>query len=393
MSVISKLKHGTAALAVICCMASGAAAQTATTREYPTLYKSPRAMGMGGAYTAIGGRTDALFYNPAGLSTMPRDKGWEVNIINLSAEVNNNGKDFFQDLMDAFDTGDLNNNGKEDDDQLKATNDVLAKYRGESLHLRLQDLTSIGKGYDKWAFAVGAVGSGNFDAMAHQGFGSEGLLEINANATYGAVGGFSMVVSEGLTAGIGLKQLHREALNHNFTAQELVEKQNTLDDYITDTLRTEGDSFGFDAGVIWQFERESWWRPSAGLSLMNIGDLDFGAAGMIPMTVNAGFAVNPQITWSRSLVIGFDYVDILNNYEQDKDMMKRTRLGAELQLFDIMPVEMAIRAGLYQGNPTFGVDLRLLTFLFSYTMYSEEIGAYAGQDKDTRQMLTFNFGW
>ena len=30
-------------------------AQSPTSREYPYLYKSPRAMGMGGAYTAIGG--------------------------------------------------------------------------------------------------------------------------------------------------------------------------------------------------------------------------------------------------------------------------------------------------------------------------------------------------
>jgi hypothetical protein len=48
---------------------------------------------------------------------------------------------------------------------------------------------------------------------------------------------------------------------------------------------------------------------------------------------------------------------------------------------------------MYQGYPTFGADLRLLTFLFSGTMYSEEVGAYAGQDKNTRYLVTFNFGW
>ncbi|MEW6215782.1 MAG: hypothetical protein AB1478_11390, partial [Nitrospirota bacterium] len=47
--------------------------QEPTIREYPYLYKSPKAMGLGGAYTAIGGRVDTLFYNPAGLSNMPRE--------------------------------------------------------------------------------------------------------------------------------------------------------------------------------------------------------------------------------------------------------------------------------------------------------------------------------
>jgi hypothetical protein len=126
---------------------------------------------------------------------------------------------------------------------------------------------------------------------------------------------------------------------------------------------------------------------------LNIGDLDFKEAGKIPMTVNAGLAVNPKISTFRSLLIGVDYVDITGNFTQDKDMAKRLRYGAELQLFDITPVELALRVGMYEGSPTFGADIRILTFLFSYAMYTEEIGAYAGQSKDTRQLLTFNFGW
>jgi len=32
-------------------------------------------MGMGGAYTAVGGRVDSLFYNPAGLINIPGTRG------------------------------------------------------------------------------------------------------------------------------------------------------------------------------------------------------------------------------------------------------------------------------------------------------------------------------
>jgi len=372
--------------------ASTAFAQSPTSQEYPYLYKSSRAMGMGGAYTAIGGRVDALFYNPATLINIPRDKGWDVNLLNLSVHVGKNTEQFVKDLQDALDVADTNGNGT-GDEELKAMNNVLARYQGENLHLSLSDLTAIGKSYDSFAFAVGGVGVGRLDAMAHQGFGSNGLLEINADATYGAVAGFSMKATDNLYAGLGVKMLNRESLVHSFTAQELIEKQDNLDNYIQDDLRRKGSAVGFDAGLLWNFSPDSWWKPSAGLSIMNIGDLDFKDAGKLPMTVNAGIALNPQISWSRSLIIGFDYIDILNNYTQDKDMIKRTRLGAELQLFDIMPVEMSVRAGLYEGSPTYGVDLRLLTFLLSYSRYTEQIGAYAGQDKDTRQVLTFNFGW
>lgn len=382
------------AFMLLCALALPAAAQQKpTSREYPYVYKSARAMGMGGAYTAVGGRVDALFYNPAGLINIPKDKGWEVNLVNVSAEVGTNAIDFVDDMGDAFDTLDLNGDGSTSDDELKAVNDVLARYRGKNMHVRIADFTSIGKAGNTFAFGIGAVGSGRIDAMPHQGFGSEGLLEVNSDLTYGAVGGVSFALKDGVFLGLGLKQLHRESIIHNFTAREMVEKQDTLDDYITEDLKKEGDATGFDAGLIWKFAPSSWWRPSIGVSAMNIGDLDFKEAGVIPMTVNAGFAVNPNISAFRSLTFAVDYIDVLEKYTEDKDGAKRLRYGAELQLFDIWPIELALRAGMYEGYPTYGADLRLLTLLVSYAHYTEEVGAYAGQEKDTRHLVTVNIGW
>lgn len=350
-------------------------------------------MGMGGAYTAVGGRVDSLFYNPAGLINMPRDKGWEFNLINLSAEYGKNSRDFLDDFQDAGDTADLNNDGSSDDDQLRAVNDVLAKYQGENLHLRVSDFTSLGKSYDRWAFGVGGVINGRLDAMTHQGFGADGFLEVNADAVYGALGGVSYGLSEKVFVGLTIKSLHREALVHNFSARELVEKQDNLDDYIQDDLRVTGNAIGLDTGLIWKFSPDSPLKPSFGASIMNIGNLSFGEAGKIPQTVNVGIAINPSFSKFRSLIVGADYIDVLNNFKQDKDMAKRFRIGAELQLFDIWPAELALRAGIYESSPTLGFDLRLLIFTVSYAMYTEEIGAYAGQDKDKRQLLTVNIGW
>jgi hypothetical protein len=350
-------------------------------------------MGMGGAYTAVGGRADSLFYNPAGLINIPQDKGWEVNLVNVSAEYGNKVKNFLNDSQDALDTKDLNHDGSSDDDQLRAMNDVLAKYRGSNLHMRVSDFTSIGKSYDRWAFGLGGVGSGKLDAMTHQGFGSEGFLEVNADAVYGGLGGVSIAVKDNVFVGVAVKSLHREALIHSFSSRELVDHQDNLSDYIKDDLRKSGDAFGLDAGVIWKFAPESPLKPSFGASVMNIGDLNFGPAGKLPQSVNVGVAINPTLTWARSLTVGADYVDVLNNFKQDKDMAKRLRYGAELQLIDKWPGELALRAGMYENSPTLGFDLRLLIFTVSYAMYTEEIGAYAGQDKDKRQLLTLNVGW
>lgn len=368
-------------------------AQTPTSREYPYLYKSTRAMGMGGVSIAVGGTVDSLFYNPAGLSAMPKDQGWEFDLLNLSAEAGKNTQNFIDDLQNAFDTTDLNNDGSADDDQLRATNEVLAQYRGKNLHVRVSDFTAIGKRFEKISFGLGAVGTVRMDAMTHQGFGPEGILEMNADATYGGIGGLSFAFTDNLSIGLTVKSLTRESIVHGFTSRELVEKQDNLDNYITEDLKKSGSAVGIDTGLTWKFAQDSWFRPSAGLSILNLGDLDFGDAGKIPMTVNTGIAINPEIPFFRSLIIGADYVDVLNNYTEDSDFMKRLRVGAELQLFDKLLSGLAVRGGLYQGNPTFGLDLRLLFIDLQYVAYAEELGAYAGQEKDRRQLVTINIGW
>ncbi len=370
-------------------------AQQPTIQEYPYIYKSTRAMGMGGAYTAVGGRVDSLFYNPAGLINIPRDKGWEVNLINLSAELGKNVRNFYDDLNEATNVNDADSNKdkKSDNDQLIAVNDVLVKYQGTNMHARVADFASLGKSFDRWAVGVGGIASGRLDAMTHEGFGEDGFLEVNADATYGPIGGISVGITDNVFAGFSLKSLHREALVHNFTARELVEKQDNLGDYIKDDLRVKGDGIGADAGVIWKFAQDSPLKPAFGASLMNIGGLHFGAAGSIPMTLNTGISINPSLSMFRSLIVGADYIDVLNNYKQDKDFVKRLRIGAELQLFDIWPAELAVRLGMYEKSPTVGFDVRLLFVTVSYAMYTEEIGAYAGQDKDKRQLVTLNLGW
>lgn len=374
-----------------------------TSLEYPYLYKSPRAMGMGGAYTAVGGRNDALFYNPAALINIPQDKGWEVELLNVSVELSKNVADlrkvvlnrdcgdnnFCSDIKDALD----NTKHPTDADQLQTVNDVLAKYRGINMHMQASDFTAIGKSYDRWAFALGGIGSGRANAVSHQGFGDAGLLELNADAIYGGIGGVSIGFTNNIFAGITIKSLHRESVNHDFTARELVDNQSNLSDYIQKDLKKVGNGVGADAGVIWKFAPSSPLKPSFGASILNIGDMKFGDAGTIPQTVNVGIAINPSLSAFRSLTVGADYIDVLNNYKQDKDMAKRLRLGAELQLFDIWPAELALRAGMYENSPTLGFDLRLLFITVSYAMYTEEVGAYAGQDKDKRQLLTVNLGW
>lgn len=362
-------------------------------REHPYLYKSPRAMGMGGAYVAIGGSADTLFYNPAGLGNLPEDEGWEYNMLGLSGELSENALDIINDMKDAFDLTDVDGDGDDSDEQLAEIVEILAKYRGDNTHLGLSAFGSMAKKSGKIAFALGGIGTARADSIAHQGLGSNGLFDVNAQAHYGGLGGISYDAFEGLSLGAAVKFLHRESLVESFTAQELIDNQDTLEDYLFEDLRESGNAFGLDVGAIYNIPKLNSLKPSVGLSFLNVGDMDFGDAGKMPMTVNLCFSINPDIPTFKSLIVALDYVDMFNNYSQDSDIGKRLRFGGELCLFSKKAIGAMLRTGLYQGYATFGADLRLTIVTLSYVTYAEEVGAYAGQDDDRRHLAMINIGW
>jgi hypothetical protein len=377
------------ALAVL---AFGASLSEAASFEYPYLYKSPRIMAMGGANVAIGGTFASVFHNPAGIGTMPT-ANFEVNLIGLDASLGDNVQDFTEDLQDALDVNDSDGDGDDADDQLIAVNDVLAQYRGDNMHLGLNNLSSVALNTGLVAAGGGVFGGFNLDAASHQGFGLDGLLEANATMDLGGIGAVSYKVMDRLYLGAALKVVSRDAVIHTFTARELVENEDDIEGYITDELREKGTGFGADVGAIYEFYKDSVLRPTVGLSVLNIGDMDFGDAGEVPMTVNIGVAVNPKVPVIHGLTVGLDYVDLFNNYDVDDDIAKRIRIGGDVRLYDSSLFDLGMQAGLYQGYPTFGIDARIMFLKVMYATYAEEVGAYAGQSKDRRQVLALNIGW
>jgi hypothetical protein len=377
--------------------------------EYPYLYKSPRAMGMGGTYVAIGGKVDTLFYNPAGLSMMP-EGDWEVNLLGLDFEAGENVCGGIGDVMSVVFAGDPKEcegligdiataaDEEDEDKQLTDINNAIQKNIGENLHLRLaSSQVSMGRNGGKIAIGFGAYENGSLDLMAHQGLGSEGLIEFKVDGIGGVVGGMSYKVKEDLYVGAAMKYFYRAKMEHNLTAREIAEKGDDLFDYIWDESGGDGGAIGTDLGMLYIYEKnQEWYYPTIGLSLLNIGGLNFGDAGEIPMTVNLGASAgikSPYLPYFKHLVYGVDIVDLFSGYEQDSDISKRLRIGGELGLFDINWVSMVVRTGFYQGYPTFGTELKFVGITLAYTVYTEEIGAYAGQEPDKRQMLTLIAGW
>ncbi len=355
----------------------------AVSYEYPYIYKDPRAMGMGGASVAVGGGTRVIFANPAGLARAQR--GFEVELLPLQVGAGDNVGSFFEDLSDALDIDD-------DSEQRQAVNAVLREYRGRNMHLDASMFPNLSWRGDTLTLAAGLIGTGKIDARAHQGMGSDGLLEVDAQGIYGPVFGVAYD-TEQFSFGGSVKLLTRHLLQRTYSVRELVERSDDDHDEDFSDDVVDGSAVGIDLGVLYKPWLGHPLSPTLGFSLLNVGGMDFGDAGEIPMTANVGLAIQPYVPFISGLTLAVDYVDIFREYPQDEDILKRLHLGAEAMLWRNTWSDFALRAGMYQGYLTAGLELRLTLLTVGFATYAEEVGAYAGQDKDRRYLLTLSMGW
>lgn len=377
----SKTLRFAARLTLAGCALAWAGTASALSYEYPWLYRDPRSMAMGGAAVAVGGRNATVFSNPAGLSALER--GSTVELLPLNVGYSDEFLEFSGDLSDALDIDD-------EDAQRDALTDVVAEYRGRNFHGELSSYNSYSWRGERLALSFGLLAAVKGDFQANQGAGDDGAISVDAAAVAGPVWGASFDYGE-FSFGAAAKLLSREGLDRSYLIHELMDLADDSSDADIDDDIVEGTAFGVDLGMLWRVPMFPSLKPVLGVSALNLGDLDFGDAGVIPGTVNVGVAIHPQFL--DGLTVAVDYVDLLGNYEQDEDLLKRLNLGVEARLLEKRWFGLALQAGLHQGYYTAGIEARLAVVRLGFATYAEEVGAYGGQDDDRRYLINAAITW
>lgn len=369
------------ALTTVSLLSVGAA--QAASYEYYQLYKDPKIMGAGGANVASGGSFSAVFSNPAGLSRIPKEYGWEFQLLNVSVAYNEDVSKL-TDIVDAAGEG------------TGEISDVLDELIGKKIHLGMSAVPfSVAKKFDKNAFGAGVVTNMTTTLTVNNGLGEKGPLEADIFTASGAVFGFSRdlpdmrvgrFVLNRIAVGGGLKAISYGSLSRDFKLYELEDPDFEMEDEIK-----EGSSTVADLGVIYNLTP----RLAMGVSVLNIGGIGDENGAHIPMTVNIGGAYTYEIakrTFFNRVKLAADYIDIAGGYEDDS-YIKRTRLGADLNVWDGWASSFSMQAGLYQGAYTAGLNLRMALLEIGLATYAEEMGAYAGQDSDRRYIASLGLSW
>ena len=375
--------------------------------DYTGLYKDPRIMGMGGVNVAIGGYNSSVFSNPAGLMSIPKKDGFVVDLFNIAFSASKNFANFKNDFDDA------------QTDSEKS--DLLAQYSGEHMHIGMENYFSISKLKDKFIGTFGVLTAVDFNFMAHgNGSRSGNFLETSSRVYGGIVLGGAMPFETKygyFDLGASLKIIKQNSYEGTLGVTELtenVEDTEALMDELKDKYESVNTGVAIDIGFMYHLEVNeeiNKFKPILGLSILNIGNMDFDAFGGQPLTVNVGASVILPVPHIEKIVIGMDYVDLFNanrlrvydasnadnkvEYSdfEDTSFMKRFRIGTSLHLVDNSFLTFILNAGLYQSEFTTGIDMRLGFININATTYAEEVGTTNYSTVDRRYMVKLGLAW
>ena len=372
-----------------------------------------RALGMGGAQLAVGGRSDSFFVNPANLGA----KKFQLSLPSVAVTVyhpyemlkvnEDTGTSLVDDIINAMDSGNM--------DQVvgSATNFFRSFQKGSGKLATLD--ASVG-------FTAGGFGLGvQVRDTIHTYGGSTGGLdtqlfdELNAAATLGLgfrinlgssfsidIGGAVRFSYLGYTAGVGAK-----------TALDMFGSDSSVDpaQYFTEQLPlAAGFAIPFDVGVNLNlpagFKISTVARNLNGTYRMkvfdNVNSFTSGwsdsITGAKDFKIEVPWQLDAGLSWKWengffSPTVAVDMVDIVGFAKSGsfdgRNIMKHVKAGAEIRLLSVLDV----RGGLNQGYWSVGAGLDLFLLKVDLAYYWLEFGETVGDYGLDGFSIRFNIGY
>jgi hypothetical protein len=273
------------------------------------------------------------------------------------------------------------------DNNSELAKNILVKHMGNTQFAGV----SFYPGYTRHNFTIGVFGSSQIRAQPANPILPE--LNVDAKADYGLVVGLAgAFLDEKLQVGLAGRYQARYSFDRSYTFHDLA--TNVIRDEFEDpdlSIADSGHGFLADVGVIYNFYKNGF-NPRIGAAVNNMGANSFGPAEDLPYSIALSFGISPNYGVFKSDII-LDVIDVTHNFEQDDDWLKRVNIGAEVNFDVFLLRRLAFRAGLHQSYFTYGFGFDFTVVRFNYAYYKEEVGAYAGQDGDTRHAAEFVFGF
>ncbi|MBI9101944.1 MAG: hypothetical protein JEY99_05975 [Spirochaetales bacterium] len=407
------MKKFTLLLIVVLIIAGTVYAQDKYLYEPPFEWKSPEIMAQGSSFTANAAGYDSLFTNPAGFRFGKDGKGGDLNLITVQPTWTANTFEILTGL------GVLPDEDATDD----TIDDSGDSGSVDILSVVMDQVTSNGLGAGAQT-SIGWVGRGlglgtavSVDSYFPQ---AESVLGANGQvwATVAFVGGYTVqfdFLGANIKIGGDLRPMYRIKIDNidldtasSFMAEDDTSTESEEMD-LTGIPLLAGTAFGIDAGM-----QATWGWITLGASLRDIGNTTFtyqksdvgtfldnsgsmtnavaygDAADELeyktPGSLRLGVSLHPYIPFLSFLVdpiVHAEYTAYLvgDDFYEDGwtqgSMWSRVDVGAEVTLIKLLK----LRGGYQGGYLSAGFGLDLLFLEVNAAIYSNEIGAYSGDEQ------------
>jgi hypothetical protein len=362
---------------------------TVSAREINYLARSPKALLMGDAYTALADDAFTLFYNPAALG---RHTGIDIHLINPVVGVTNALDDL--DRFKNFPDGDA-----------VAISDRIMGY---PVHSRVGFFPGMKFG----SFAFSAIYNNQANLALRNK--THPFLDTDYRYDRGFIVGYAYTFQSGRSGtrhkgkyrqvgnrtsiGVSAKYINREGIDRTFDLfgtrllNRIEQGVADIDDLKREMGYSEGKGVGFDLGV-----EHSIGGPNSSLtialSVLDIGDTTFDKKSGVydvptqKMRVNAGFAFKQDFK-----VVDYALAIDLHPLNEDIDFMRKLHAGLELNF----PL-ISVYGGFNGGYWSYGAGVNFWPFKLTAGFYGTEIGVKYKQEQSKRAVLMlslfdFSFG-
>lgn len=350
-------------------------------------YVSPRALGMGNAFTAVADDYSAIFYNPAGLARL--EEG-EINL-GLSATMDSKIQKLYSDIDSASKTG-------QTDDIRK----VLEENYGNHYSARASLLNAFWA-RPRWGLAIIPVDlSVEMDIHQLAGASLNMIATQDTTIAYGRGWDVKWFDKDRMSLGITGKAIYRGYFNKTFLASDLV--------FDSKLLRPEDAAEGFTADLdfgalytphVGEKSLLRFFKPTLGFTVRNIVDYGFTTNFHLidknskqPPPLGRRFDVGSMFElpdfWIFKTRMAADLRDIGH---ENWTFKKGSHLGFEFLWKVRSWWQGGWRVGLNQGYFTAGFTGKLGIFNLDLVTYAEEVGPSDQPKANRRYMAKTSLDW
>lgn len=332
-----------------------------------------RPVAMGDAFTAVADDQNALYYNPAGLSRVP---GFSMELVSMFFGTNSHVFSSSSEIQSK-----VSKLGGDTATSIDAIKDLLSGIQGRNHWMRY----GLNPYFVLPNFGFGLLLNGELNAVVNQPLPELMKIDLNTDADV-RIGYGREIFGPKLAVGASLGYRHRLGMDTTLNT-EFIDKVLKGKDRIQQEMKdliTAGAGMGVDIGML--FTPTPFMKPTFGLSVINLGDLNFKKSSMakdfsskapdnIPQEVRAGFSLRPS----------FGSLYLLGSAEVRKQNLpypasEKFAFGAEAGWSNHIRAQI----GLLDGFLSAGFETRLWIVNLRLATYGKESGVYQNHKPERR---------